>query len=132
MGADSLLGRGDGLFTPPGSTGLVRIHAPWNTEEEIEEVVEFIKAQRAPEYDESYLVTGGAAGGGANSEGGEVDLDPLFEEAKQIVLKDKKTSISYLQRKLQIGYNRSANIIEQLEAMGILSAPNAKGNRDIL
>ena len=132
LGADSLLGRGDGLFTPPGSTGLVRIHAPWNTEEEIEEVVEFIKAQRAPEYDESYLVTGGAAGGGANSEGGEVDLDPLFEEAKQIVLKDKKTSISYLQRKLQIGYNRSANIIEQLEAMGILSAPNAKGNRDIL
>ncbi|KYJ87777.1 cell division protein FtsK [Sulfurovum riftiae] len=132
LGADSLLGRGDGLFTPPGSTGLVRIHAPWNTEEEIEEVVEFIKAQRAPEYDESYLVTGGAAGGGTNNEGGEVDLDPLFEEAKQIVLSDKKTSISYLQRKLQIGYNRSANIIEQLEAMGILSAPNAKGNRDIL
>jgi len=132
LGADSLLGRGDGLFTPPGSTGLVRIHAPWNTEEEIEEVVEFIKAQRAPEYDESYLVAGGAAAGGAGNEGGEVNLDPLFEEAKQIVLSDKKTSISYLQRKLQIGYNRSANIIEQLEAMGVLSAPNAKGNRDIL
>ena len=132
LGADSLLGRGDGLFTPPGSTGLVRIHAPWNTEEEIEEVVEYIKAQRAPEYDESYLVTGGTAGGGANSEGGEITLDPLFEEAKQIVLNDKKTSISYLQRKLQIGYNRSANIIEQLEAMGVLSAPNAKGNREIL
>ena len=132
LGADSLLGRGDGLFTPPGSTGLVRIHAPWNTEEEIEEVVEYIKAQRAPEYDESYLVAGGAAGSGGGKEGGEVDLDPLFEEAKQIVLNDKKTSISYLQRKLQIGYNRSANIIEQLEAMGVLSAPNAKGNRDIL
>ncbi|BAF72304.1 FtsK/SpoIIIE family DNA translocase [Sulfurovum sp. NBC37-1] len=132
LGADSLLGRGDGLFTPPGTTGLVRIHAPWNTEEEIEEVVEFIKAQRAPEYDESYLVTGGAAGKGGNGENGEVDLDPLFEEAKQIVLSDKKTSISYLQRKLQIGYNRSANIIEQLEAMGVLSAPNAKGNREIL
>jgi len=131
LGADSLLGRGDGLFTPPGSTGLVRIHAPWNTEEEIEEVVEYIKAQRAPEYDESYLVTGGASGAGVNTEGG-VDLDPLFEEAKQIVLSDKKTSISYLQRKLQIGYNRSANIIEQLEAMGVLSAPNAKGNREIL
>ena len=132
LGADSLLGRGDGLFTPPGSTGLVRIHAPWNTEEEIEEVVEYIKAQRVPEYDESYLVAGGAAGGGAGSEGGEITLDSLFEEAKQIVLSDKKTSISYLQRKLQIGYNRSANIIEQLEAMGILSAPNAKGNREIL
>ena len=132
LGADSLLGRGDGLFTPPGTTGLVRIHAPWNTEEEIEEVVEFIKAQRAPEYDESYLIAGGATGKGGNSESGEVDLDPLFEEAKQIVLTDKKTSISYLQRKLQIGYNRSANIIEQLEAMGVLSAPNAKGNREIL
>jgi S-DNA-T family DNA segregation ATPase FtsK/SpoIIIE len=130
MGADSLLGRGDGLFTPPGSTGLVRIHAPWNTEEEIEEIVEFIKAQRAPEYDESYLVQGGAAGGGEGSD--DMELDPLFEDAKQVVLNDQKTSISYLQRKLQIGYNRSANIIEQLEAKGILSAPNAKGNRDIL
>ncbi len=55
MGAESLLGRGDGLFTPPGSTGLVRMHAPWNTEDEIEVIVEFLKAQRLPEYDESYL-----------------------------------------------------------------------------
>ncbi len=130
MGADSLLGRGDGLFTPPGSTGLVRIHAPWNTEEEIEEIVAYIKAQRVPEYDESYLVHGGAAGGGENDS--DIDLDPLFEDAKSVVLNDQKTSISYLQRKLQIGYNRSANIIEQLEAKGILSAPNAKGNREIL
>jgi len=131
MGADSLLGRGDGLFTPPGATGLVRIHAPWNTEEEIEKVVEYIKAQRVPEYDESYLTTGGASSG---SNGGEEEivLDPLYEEAKQVVLTDNKTSISYLQRKLQIGYNRSANIIDQLEAKGVLSAPNAKGNREIL
>jgi len=130
MGAESLLGRGDGLFTPPGTTGLVRIHAPWATEDEIEEIVEFIKAQRVPEYDESYLIEGG----GASLDSGEkeVDLDPLYEEAKAVVLSDKKTSISYLQRKLQIGYNRSANIIEQLEATGVLSAPNAKGNREIL
>ena len=129
-GAESLLGRGDGLFTPPGTTGLVRIHAPWATEEEIEKIVEFIKAQRAPEYDESYLIEGG----GATLEKGEenIDLDPLYEEAKAVVLSDKKTSISYLQRKLQIGYNRSANIIEQLQAMGVLSEPNAKGNREIL
>jgi len=131
MGADSLLGRGDGLFTPPGSTGLVRIHAPWNTEEEIDKIVEYIKAQRVPEYDESYLVVGGAA---AVANGGDVpmELDALYEDAKMVVLNDKKTSISYLQRKLQIGYNRSANIIEQLEAKGVLSAPNAKGNREIL
>ncbi len=129
-GADSLLGRGDGLFTPPGTTGLVRIHAPWATEEEIEEIVEYIKAQRVPEYDESYLIEGG----GVSNKGGEseVELDPLYEEAKAVVLSDKKTSISYLQRKLQIGYNRSANIIEQLEATGVLSAPNAKGNREII
>jgi len=131
MGADSLLGRGDGLFTPPGSTGLVRIHAPWNTEEEIDKVVEYIKAQRVPEYDETYLVAGGAA---AVSNGGDapIELDALYEDAKQVVLTDNKTSISYLQRKLQIGYNRSANIIDQLEAKGVLSAPNAKGNREIL
>ncbi|MGB5505459.1 MAG: DNA translocase FtsK [Sulfurovum sp.] len=130
MGAESLLGRGDGLFTPPGATGLVRLHAPWNTEEEIEEIVEFLKAQRAPEYDESYLVAGGA--GASDGEGGDIELDPLYEEAKSVVLTDNKTSISYLQRKLQIGYNRSANIIEQLEAKGVLSAPNAKGNREIV
>lgn len=130
MGADSLLGRGDGLFTPPGATGLVRIHAPWNTEDEIDQIVEFLKAQRLPEYDESYLVAGGAAASNDGEE--EVVLDPLYEEAKNVVLTDNKTSISYLQRKLQIGYNRSANIVEQLEAKGVLSAPNAKGNREIL
>jgi S-DNA-T family DNA segregation ATPase FtsK/SpoIIIE len=131
MGADSLLGRGDGLFTPPGSTGLVRIHAPWNTEEEIDKIVEYIKAQRVPEYDESYLVSGGATAS-ANGGESEIELDSLYEDAKNIVLTDNKTSISYLQRKLQIGYNRSANIIEQLEAKGVLSVPNAKGNREIL
>jgi len=131
MGADSLLGRGDGLFTPPGSTGLVRIHAPWNTEEEIDKIVEYIKAQRVPEYDETYLVAGGAAAA-ANGGEKEIELDSLYEDAKNIVLTDNKTSISYLQRKLQIGYNRSANIIEQLEAKGVLSVPNAKGNREIL
>ncbi len=131
MGAESLLGRGDALFTPPGSTGLVRIHAPWSSEEEIDTIVEFLKAQRLPEYDESYLVSGGDI---ASGESGEetVDLDPLYEQAKEIILTDKKTSISYLQRRLQIGYNRSANLIDQLERTGVLSAPNAKGAREIL
>jgi S-DNA-T family DNA segregation ATPase FtsK/SpoIIIE len=131
MGAESLLGRGDALFTPPGATGLVRLHAPWNSEEEIEEVVEFLKAQREPEYDESYLEVGGGEGGGTSGEGA-ADLDPLYEQAREVILTDKKTSISYLQRKLQIGYNRSANIIEQLQQNGVLSAPNNKGNREIL
>ncbi|MBD3796331.1 MAG: DNA translocase FtsK, partial [Campylobacterales bacterium] len=130
MGAESLLGRGDMLFTPPGATGLVRLHAPWSTEEEIEKIVEFIKSQRAPNYDKSFLVEDTLD----SSDRMEVfeELDPLYDEAKSVVLNDRKTSISYLQRKLQIGYNRSARVIEQLEQEGILSAPNAKGIREIL
>jgi len=130
LGADSLLGKGDALFTPPGSNALVRIHAPWNSEDEIEEIVEFLKEQRAPEYDERYLVkeeSDTRVGLGVQG-----DLDPLYEDAREIIITDQKTSISYLQRKLQIGYNRSANIIEQLQEMGVLSAPNNKGQRDII
>jgi len=132
MGAESLLGRGDMLFTPPGSTGLVRLHAPWATEEEIEKIVEFIKAQRAPQYEHDFLEDEATAAAKADVNSVAHEKDELFEEAKQIIINDKKTSISYLQRKLQIGYNRSANLIEQLEAHGILSAPNAKGNREIV
>lgn len=132
MGAESLLGRGDMLFTPPGSPALVRLHAPWATEEEIENIVEFIKSQRPPNYDKSFLVE--EKEGSANASDGESyqELDELYEEAKNVVLTDKKTSISYLQRKLQIGYNRSARVIEQLENEGVLSSPNAKGMREIM
>ena len=131
MGAESLLGQGDALFTPPGTVGLVRLHAPWVKEEEIEEIAEFLKAQRLPAYDESYLIVGGGIGG--ESEGaGEIELDELYEQAKEVIITDNKTSISYLQRKLQIGYNRSANLIDQLTQTGILSEPNAKGQREIL
>jgi len=132
MGAESLLGRGDMLFTPPGSPALVRLHAPWATEEEIEEIVEFIKSQREPNYDKSFLYEENETSQSGELKDMNEPLDELFEEAKVIVLADKKTSISYLQRKLQIGYNRSARIIEQLELQGVLSAPNAKGNREIL
>ncbi|MDX1295789.1 MAG: DNA translocase FtsK 4TM domain-containing protein [Sulfurimonadaceae bacterium] len=133
QGAESLLGRGDMLFTPPGSTGLIRLHAPWSSEDEIDKIVEFIKVQREAEYDKSFL-TDDSAAATASGEPDVVDeeIDPLYEEAKNIVIADKKTSISYLQRKLQIGYNRSARIIEQLEQRGVLSEPNAKGNREIV
>jgi S-DNA-T family DNA segregation ATPase FtsK/SpoIIIE len=131
MGAESLLGRGDALFTPPASVGLIRLHAPWNTETEIEVIVDFLKAQRPPNYDESYLMMSGAESSGESS-GAIGEVDELYPQAKDIVLSDKKTSISYLQRKLQIGYNRSANIVDQLEKNGVLSAPNHKGNREIL
>ena len=133
QGAESLLGRGDMLFTPPGATGLVRLHAPWSTEEEIDNIVEFIKSQREPEYDKSFLLEENEvkrSGGGSGDTSDEID--PLYEEAKQIILSERKTSISYLQRRLQIGYNRSARVIEQLEENGILSEPNSKGIREIL
>ena len=136
QGAESLLGRGDMLFTPPGTSGIIRLHAPFVTEDEIEQIVEFLKAQREVIYDPSYLSEDEKDGAKVSStDGSKVSngsFDELFEEAKQVVLNDKKTSISYLQRRLQIGYNRSATIIEQLEMAGVLSAPNAKGQREIL
>ncbi|MDA3909505.1 MAG: DNA translocase FtsK [Sulfurimonas sp.] len=131
MGAESLLGRGDMLFTPPGSTGLVRLHAPWSTEEEIENIVNFIKSQRAPNYDKSFLVEETEGEGTSKNETYE-ELDSLYPDAKNVIMTDRKTSISYLQRKLQVGYNRSARIIEQLEGEGVLSSPNTKGVREIL
>ena len=134
-GAESLLGRGDMLFTPPGTSGLIRLHAPFISEEEIETIVEFLKSQREVVYDESFLNEPGSlniTGAEDIKKSTENDFDELYEEAKSIVLSDKKTSISYLQRRLQIGYNRAARIIEQLELTGVISAPNAKGQREIL
>lgn len=132
LGAESLLGRGDLLFTPPGSTGLVRLHAPWSSESEIEKIVSFIKSQREPAYDKRFLLEESGDSSSGGSSGGFEELDPMFDEAKNVVLSDRKTSISYLQRKLQIGYNKAARLIEQLEAEGIVSEPNSKGIREIL
>ena len=135
LGAESLLGRGDMLFTPPGVSGLIRIHAPWSDEKEIEDVADFLKEQREANYDISYLKDKSDESFGESSEAGSInrsDLDELYDQAKMVVLQDKKSSISYLQRRLKIGYNRSATIIEQLEQTGVLSAANAKGNREIL
>ncbi len=128
MGAESLLGRGDMLFTPPASPGVVRLHAPFASESEIEQIVEFLKAQQAVEYDESYLSEGGAEV--VSCEIGEVD--ELFEQAKSIVYADNKSSISYLQRRLGIGYNRAATIVEQLVEARVLGELNSKGQREIL
>jgi len=133
MGADSLLGRGDMLFTPPTAPGLIRLHAPFTTENEINKIAEFLKAQESVVYDERFLIENE----GAKLEGGIINpqnivLDELYDEAKRVVLEEEKTSISYLQRRLRIGYNRAATIIEQLEQMGVLSEINAKGQRDII
>ncbi|UOS04104.1 DNA translocase FtsK [Helicobacter pylori] len=127
-GAQSLLGRGDMLFTPPGSNGLVRLHAPFATENEIKKIVDFIKAQKAVEYDKDFLL-----------EESRMPLDTLnyqgddiLERAKAVILEKKITSTSFLQRQLKIGYNQAATITDELEAQGFLSPRNAKGNREIL
>ncbi len=137
MGAESLLGRGDMLFTPPGGSGLIRLHAPFVTENEIEKIVDFLKVQREVEYDPSFLSEPNPSGSsaisaGMESGGSEGEFDELYDEAKEIVLSEKKSSISYIQRKLQIGYNRAARIVEQLEMTGVVSPPNHKGQREIL
>ncbi|NLC27746.1 MAG: DNA translocase FtsK [Campylobacteraceae bacterium] len=132
LGAESLLGRGDMLFTPPSSTGLIRLHAPFASEKEIEAVVEYLKTQRLTQYDQSFLREANEVDGMGESSLKDGEIDELFDEARAIVLNDQKTSISYIQRRLQIGYNRAARIIEQLESMGVLSSPNARGQREII
>ena len=132
MGAESLLGRGDMLFTPPGSPGVIRLHAPFASEKEIEMIVNFLKEQQDVIYDEKFLAEEGSSVSSATGALGEDELDELYEEAKEIILSEQKTSISYLQRRLKIGYNKAANIIEQMEKMGVLSPVNAKGQREIL
>ncbi|NWF66613.1 MAG: DNA translocase FtsK, partial [Campylobacterales bacterium] len=113
-------------------SGLIRLHAPWSSEDEIEKVVEFLKSQKDAEYEDRFLFDGddNSSSGYGNSD--MIELDEMYEEAKNIVITERKTSISYIQRRLQIGYNRAARIVEQLEAKGILSAPNNKGNREVL
>ncbi|ARR04102.1 MULTISPECIES: DNA translocase FtsK [Campylobacter] len=131
MGAESLLGRGDMLFTPPGSPGIVRLHAPFASEEEIDHIAEFLKAQESVVYENSFLKDDSvSSSGGVGEFSGEID--ELYDEAKSIVLSEEKTSISYLQRRLKVGYNRAASIIEQLEQNGVLTPPNSKGQRDII
>ncbi|GAA6933177.1 DNA translocase FtsK [Helicobacter pylori] len=127
-GAQSLLGRGDMLFTPPGSNGLVRLHAPFATEDEIKKIVDFIKAQKAVEYDKDFLLEESRMPLNTPNYQG----DDILERAKAVILEKKITSTSFLQRQLKIGYNQAATITDELEAQGFLSPRNAKGNREIL
>ncbi len=127
-GAQSLLGRGDMLFTPPGSNGLVRLHAPFATEDEIKKIVDFIKAQKAVEYNKDFLLEESRMPLDTPNYQG----DDILERAKAVILEKKITSTSFLQRQLKIGYNQAATITDELEAQGFLSPRNAKGNREIL
>ncbi len=127
-GAQNLLGRGDMLFSLGGGSNIIRLHAPWSSEEEIEEIVKFIREQRSASYDSSFLAESAIRELESSFEGS----DDLLSEAKKIMLMDGKTSISNLQRRLGIGYNKAASIVEELEKQGFLSAPNSKGVREII
>lgn len=127
MGAEQLLGMGDMLYMAGGSR-ITRVHGPFVDDKEVESVVNYLKNQGEPSYIEDVTKEDATIQMSSNGEGG----DELYDQAVAIVLRDKKASISYVQRQLKIGYNRAANLIERMENEGILSAANHTGKREIL
>ena len=141
-GAENLLGHGDMLYQPPGTSIPERIHGAFVSDEEVHRVVEFLKGQGAPNYiegvlDEVQTLTDGTAIGAtglpeapASVSGSE--SDPLFDQAVRVVTETRRASISGVQRRLKIGYNRAANLVEAMEAAGIVSPPEHNGDRQVL
>ena len=129
MGAEQLLGLGDMLYRGSGTHVLQRIHGAYVSETEIAKVSDYLRNQKINDDIDSILLEDEDI-----DSVGEINetSDELYNEAVQIVKDTKKTSISFLQRKLKIGYNRAANLIEAMEAQGILSEPQSNGNREIL
>ncbi|WP_035587336.1 FtsK/SpoIIIE family DNA translocase [Hippea jasoniae] len=128
QGAEALLGKGDMLLMQPGASSLVRIHGAFIDDNEIKAVTDFVKAQGSPDYNEELI----EATKEVVKEDDDEELDPLFDEAVQIIKEGGNPSISFLQRKLKIGYNKAARIVEQMEKKGILSKPDHRGKREIL
>jgi S-DNA-T family DNA segregation ATPase FtsK/SpoIIIE len=135
MGAEALLGMGDMLYMPPGTGLPVRVHGAFVSDEEVHRVVDHLKEQGEPNYIDGILEggvadEGGEAGATAGEGGGESDA--LYDQAVQVVLKNRRASISLVQRHLRIGYNRAARLLEQMEQSGVVSSMQSNGNRDIL
>jgi S-DNA-T family DNA segregation ATPase FtsK/SpoIIIE len=133
MGAEALLGQGDMLYQPPGTSFPQRIHGAFVSDQEVHRVVDNLKAQGEPNYIEGILnntAEEGGEPGAAGESGGE--SDPLYDEAVAIVLKSRRASISSVQRHLRIGYNRAARLIEEMERAGLVSAMQSNGNREVL
>ncbi len=135
MGAEALLGMGDMLYMPSGTSLPIRVHGAFVSDDEVHRVVEYLKAQGEPNYIEGILEGGTLEGdaadlGGTGSDDGEAD--PMYDQAVAIVLQHKKASISLVQRHLRIGYNRAARLLEQMERSGLVSAMSTNGNRDLL
>ncbi|MDR7095084.1 DNA translocase FtsK [Hydrogenophaga laconesensis] len=138
MGAESLLGMGDMLYMPSGTGFPIRVHGAFVSDDEVHRVVAYLKEQGGePNYIDGVLEggTGDGDGGDLFGEGGgegNGEKDALYDQAVEIVLKDRKASISYVQRKLKIGYNRAARLLEDMENAGLVSALTSSGQRDIL
>ncbi len=137
MGAESLLGMGDMLYLPSGTGFPIRVHGAFVSDDEVHRVVAYLKEQGGePNYIEGVLESdlgGDGEGGDMFGEGGDSsEKDALYDQAVEIVLKDRKASISYVQRKLKIGYNRAARLLEDMENAGMVSALTSSGQRDIL
>jgi S-DNA-T family DNA segregation ATPase FtsK/SpoIIIE len=135
MGAEALLGMGDMLYLPPGTGVPIRVHGAFVSDEEVHRVVDYLKSQGEPAYIEGILEGGtleeeGGASSGAIGDSGESDA--LYDQAVAIVLKNRRASISLVQRHLRIGYNRAARLLEQMERSGVVSTMQSNGNRDIL
>jgi DNA segregation ATPase FtsK/SpoIIIE, S-DNA-T family len=139
MGAETLLGMGDMLYLPSGTGFPIRVHGAFVSDEEVHRVVSYLKSQGEPNYIEGVL-EGGVADGEGNGGLGGIDLfgeassekDPLYDQAVEIVLKNRKASISLVQRYLKIGYNRAARLVEDMEKAGLVSAMGTNGQREIL
>jgi DNA segregation ATPase FtsK/SpoIIIE, S-DNA-T family len=132
MGAEHLLGKGDMLYLPPGSSRLTRVHGAFVTENEITKVVDFWKDQAEPDYDRSYLLTPPSEEEDGETEIMEGEQDPMYEEAVRIVIEMGKASTSTLQRRLRLGYGRAARILDVMQRDGIIGPPDGSRPRDVL
>ncbi len=132
MGAEHLLGKGDMLYLPPGSSRLTRVHGAFVTEAETNRVVDFWKEQATPEYDESFLMTPPSEEDGEDAEAFDGEQDPMYEDAVRVVLEQGKASTSTLQRRLRLGYGRAARILDMMQREGIIGPPDGSKPREVL
>ena len=130
MGAETLLGQGDMLYLPPGTGYPQRVHGAFVSDQEVHRVVDYLKSHGESNYVEGILES--PEEGEEIEAGGDMESDPLYDEAVGIVMKTRRASISMVQRHLRIGYNRAARLIEQMEKAGLVSSMQSNGNRDVL
>ena len=133
-GAEQLLGHGDMLYMPPGSGVPIRVHGAFVSDDEVHRVAADLRKRSEPNYIEGLLdeAPGGVAIPGLEMESSDPEADALYDEAVMFVTESRKASISAVQRKLRIGYNRAARMIETMEAAGVVSAMNSNGSREVL